>query len=344
MLKWIGIALVAALIALGVYAAFNIKGTYSFAAFPAFAVGICQSNGEIAASERAAMEAAAVAYMDAFVADPIAAREGMSRAGKAATEARAPLEAAAAQYRNFEITTPRAASGAYLLRFSGGRAGELAPCGMSGGRAAFAARSGAWRTGVVLLTDASRGDTERTTSVWMEHEDGAWRVRGVHFAVSQICGDDAAALWEAAKEQRARGHELNAGMLYVAARGTLQRGAFFQDRLWQDFAADEATFVAPTYLQGPMPLTLPLGGRNYSVTALQYTGVGDGDVVLVIQYAAGAWQSTDQANAMNHALIDAFNAAYPEWRETFDAVVARAQNADGTTTFGTVYTKDRGYL
>jgi len=70
-------------------------------------------------------------------------------------------------------------------------------------------------------------------------------------------------------------------------------------------------------------------------------GFGNGDVAFVIDHTA-PWANHTEADAIDRRLIDAFGERNPEWREVFDAVIARAHRANSTETWGAVYER-KGY-
>jgi hypothetical protein len=132
-------------------------------------------------------------------------------------------------------------------------------------------------------------------------------------------------------------------MLYIAAQTAAQRGSFYQARMVQYFNRDYGTFTAPELLHGPPPFTWTFGNETFRVNEVQYTGFGTGDVGLIIDYSPPAWSENAEAEAINRRLIEGFVAANPNWRETFDAIVARAAKPGSDQRWGTVYTASRGY-
>ncbi|HYD88430.1 MAG TPA: hypothetical protein VEA80_13220 [Vitreimonas sp.] len=339
---WLIVPLVLALLGVGAWLRLReVQGTY---ATSGLAVGICQANGEIAEETRQELSSAALSFLELFARSPNEARELMSERGRAATVDRASLEGAHAIYRSMETVSPPVVTETYLVRFLGGsEGGSRVPCGFVGGRAAFVSRGGTLSSAVVLVAEEFAGGSGRTTSVWIERENGAWRIRALNFGISRIVGKGSAELWEAARNQRGRGNDFNAAMLYAAARSALQRGPFYQDRLMQDFNADISTFLAPDIVRGDAPFTWTFGGETFEVTQVQYVGFESGDVALVIDHAPSAWTENAEAEAINRRLIDSFSAAYPEWREVFDAVVARAAKPNSNQRWGTVYRRSVGY-
>jgi hypothetical protein len=253
------------------------------------------------------------------------------------------IQTAAAQYQAVTVISAPVVVGTYFLRFSGGsESGLRVPCELRNGGAAFVGRGGTLMSAVVLLTEDMGGGSQRTMTVWLEHEQGAWRVRALNFGLSRITGLDGEQLWTHARTQRARGHLLNAHMLYVAARGALDRGTFYEPHIRPRFYADLNTFEAPEILRGAAPFHWTFAGESFSVTQVQYMGFESGEVALLIDHAPPAWATDEEAEAINRRLIDGLVAAYPEWRETFDAIVARAAKPGSNQLWSTVYMTD-GY-
>lgn len=307
-------------------------------------VGVCQANAEISPTTRAEIDATALTFMDVFSRDPMEARGLMSRRGQAATRERAAMTGAHGLYHATEVTGDREVTETYLLRFvSGSQTGERTPCGFQEGRPVFVARGGTAMSAIVLMTEEMDGGSQRTTSLWLEHENGAWRVLGMNFGLSRVAGLDSEQLWQAAKQQRANGRDFNAAMLYVAAQATLQRGSFYQARVTQAFNADYNTFEAPALMRGTPPFAWTFDGDSFSVNEVQYMGLGSGEVALIIDHASDAWTETAEAESINRRLIDGFVASNPHWRETFDAIVARAAKPGSNQHWGTVYSATGGY-
>lgn len=328
-------------IAAGVFYFRDLKGTF---ATSGWSVGLCQSNDAIAEDAGTEIGSTALEFMELFARAPMEARRRMSRRGRSATIEREPIERAHASYTSTETVGPPEVTDIHLLRFaSGSETGQMTPCDLSGGRAVFVARGGTMASAVALITEELPGSSQRTTSVWLERESDGWRVRAFSFGLSRINGKSSEQLWEEAQHQRQLGHEFNAAMLYVAARGSADRGMFYQPRMMQDFNADYGTFETPELIRGTPPFTWRFGDETYQVTRVEYMGFSSGDVGLIINHAPDAWTEYAEAEAINRRLIDGFIAAHPDWSETFDAVIARAARPGGNEVWGTVYTKSNGY-
>jgi hypothetical protein len=342
LVTWLIVPLLVLLVAGSAF--FYLRGRGGVYATSGLSAGVCLANDEIDPATREDLHSTALEFIALFARAPLEARAQMSRRGRAATREREALTNAQAIYRAAETPEPPEVTETYLLRFlSGSETGPHVPCNFRDGRPAFAARGGTPMSAVVLMTEEMPGASERTTTVWLEHENGAWRVRAINFGLSRIAGMDSEQMWEAARQQRARDHDFNAAMLYVAAQTAAQRGSFYQLRMMQYFNQDYRTFTAPELLQGPPPFSWTFRGETFRVNGVQYTGFESGDVGLIIDHAPAAWAENTEAEAINRRLIDGFVAANPHWRETFDAIVARAAKPGSNQRWGTVYTATRGY-
>ena len=250
-----------------------VRDTKATFATSGLSIGLCRANGQIASQTRDEIGASALSFVELFARSPMEARQQMSRRGRAATADRAPLENVQAALRSLKTVGAPAVTETYLLRFlSGSEHGLQVPCDLRDGGAVFVSRGGTPTSAVALISEEMAGSSRRTISVWLEHEDGDWRVRALHVGISRIAGMDSEQLWQAARQQRAGGNGLNAAMLYGAARSALHRGSFYQAHAAPDFNADMQTFVAPEIVRGPAPHTWRFGEEAFHVTQVQYVG------------------------------------------------------------------------
>ncbi len=76
------------------------------------------------------------------------------------------------------------------------------------------------------------------------------------------------------------------------------------------------------------PVDLVAGGKTYKITSLFPMVVGN-DLDLVVKYQSADVSNTAQTYQDNMAVIKALVAKYPEYRDAFAAVVARAVEPSG---------------
>jgi hypothetical protein len=103
------------------------------------------------------------------------------------------------------------------------------------------------------------------------------------------------------------------------------------------FMSTLATDRLYTELQSAQPTDVPVNGKTtdlaagtttFKLTALFPLAVGD-DLDLVVKYQAADVSNTNQAYQTNVAVIKALVAKYPELRDAFAGVVARAVDPSG---------------
>jgi hypothetical protein len=300
-------------------------------------IAVCRTDDDIDPADRRAVDNAALAFLQTFLSStPQGAYADMSPLGqKSVTPVQ--FEAVARQLQVERSTGDRSVSRTYEVEgVSGAGPAAKGSCSEPGkpGRMAFVSIGGGGVKQAHVLVAEPLENAQRTFDVWMSSRDGGWRVNGVFGTLSQIASKDGEALWSLARTQRARGHGFNATLLYATAAQTLSRGPYVQLGVWPDFQKDFGSFSAPAELKGPPPFRWILGGQAFSVAKVEYNGVNDGKVVLVLDQTPAPWLGEADADRRNHQLIDAFMNTHPEWIETFTA----------NNFYGSVYERGVGYL
>ena len=308
-------------------------------------VSVCRSDDEIDSDTRGALRASAERFINTLLGPtPEAASNSVAAVSRGNFNPET-IRQTSASLRDDTATGAIVPARVFLLSgIGGGRAGSLLPCGDRSGAEDFVMRNDdSVEQGHVILSQPTTSGA-RAFEVWMAKENGSWKTIGFHVGPTQILTFSGADLWRQAQEQRARAHSFNAFILYNAARGLLDRGPYVQLGDAAAFRQDFASFTAPNGLNTSFPLEWQLGGRTFLIASMGYIGfTGSHQIALVITWTPRSLSDNDEAERDNHELIDAFIAKYPEWRESFDAVAARALTPDGHSGWGTVYLKDAGY-
>lgn len=300
-------------------------------------VGQCYVDGAIEQGQRAALEAAAQRHLiDLRDEAPNVVRQSMSEKGQAGTS-----DEQLAQARNLMRTTESSFQvvQTFYQRMTVGHAvdGAMAPC-----ETATIALGDTSATGHVLLSSLVSGGA-LTADVWLTYEPGGWKVRATQIGKSAIGRNDGGHVWQMAHAQRQEGHALTASILYAVAGELLDRGRFLRTNTFADFERDAHTFTTAPEVRGSGPYTWPLGQDTFTVTLVNYTSTSDGHVVLDIHQRLPEWPGDAGADARNRALIDAFNAAHPEWKQIADTLAVRTEMPEPGHLFGTTFDRDNGY-
>ena len=180
--------------------------------------------------------------------------------------------------------------------------------------------------GVVILEVA--GKAPSTLSFVLQKLGSEWKLAGFYARVAQVAGHDGQWFLGRAREFKTKGQNRNAWLYYVQARELLAPVPFMSTLL-TDRIYDESQSVRPTDLPaGGNTVDLAAGGKTHKLTAAFVVGVGN-DLDLVVKYSAPDISNTNQTYQENVALIHALVAKYPELRDAFTAIIARAVDPSG---------------
>ncbi len=157
--------------------------------------------------------------------------------------------------------------------------------------------------------------------------DGGWKLAGFYLKPTQLAGHDANWYLQKARDFKARGETHNAWFYYLAAWDMTSPVDFMSTRPL-DKLVDEMAQVRPNDLPFSGPVDLAGMGKTYKVTYVSMVPVGS-DLYLLVKYQSPDVSNTQQAYADNMGVIKAITTKYPEYRDAFTGVVARATEPSG---------------
>ena len=180
----------------------------------------------------------------------------------------------------------------------------------------------------VAIVDARGSQDTRTLTMILQQLGADWKVAGFYARSSQINGHDASWFAQRAREFKTKGQNRNA-WLYFREAITLTAPADFMSTLATDKLYDEAQSVQPSDLPANGNIVdLSAAGATYKLIAIFPLSVG-GELDLLVRYQAADVSNTLQTFQTNIALIKALVAKFPEFRDAFAGVVARAVDPSG---------------
>jgi hypothetical protein len=180
--------------------------------------------------------------------------------------------------------------------------------------------------GVVILDLA--GKVPSTLSFVLQKVETDWKLAGFYARPSQIAGHDGQWFWDRAREFKVKSQNRNAWLYYLEARDLLAPVPFMST-MATDKIYDEMQAVQPTDLPtGGNTVDLVAGGKTYKLTHTFPVGVGN-DLDLVVKYAALDVSNPNTTYQANMDLIQALLKKYPEFRDGFSAIIARAVEPSG---------------
>jgi hypothetical protein len=295
---------------------------------------LCQSAADMDVSVRTALETAATRYFE------------MSERGDAAALKQNSIAAVAASFAGIEAAVKEnqtALAGAqatvrppFLLTANGAEplaraeflCGVFGPSGQTKDSAVFVLNNlPPGKYGVTIL-DVGGGKDTKTLTFVLQQAGADWKLAGFYARSSQASGHDAAWFTQRARDFKTKAQNHNAWLYYREAIA-LSAPVDFMSTLATDQLYDEAQATQPADMPANgNTVDISADGKIYRWTEIFPLAVGD-DLDVVVKYQAADVSNTARAFQENTAVIKALVAKFPELREAFAGVVARAVEPSG---------------
>ena len=181
--------------------------------------------------------------------------------------------------------------------------------------------------GIVIL-DAPTAKGAYTVAFVLQQSGTDWKLGGFYAKATQISGHDGNWFADRARQFKAKGQLHNAWFYFAEARELLVPVPFMYTQK-TDKLYDEAQAVKPADLPSDTaPIDLMVAGKIYKLTALFPLPVA-AELDLVVKYQSPDVSNTTQTFADNMTVTKGLLVKYPEFRDAFDGVVARAVEPSG---------------
>ena len=177
--------------------------------------------------------------------------------------------------------------------------------------------------GIVTL-DAASTQGAYTVSFVLQQQGGEWKLGGFYVRLTQVAGHDGTWFADRAREFKTKGQNRNAWFYYGEARELLVPVPFMATAMTDKLYYEMQT-VKPADLP---PLDLAAGAKTFKVTDLFPVPVGQ-DFHLVVRYQAADVSDSGRTFQDNAAVMKALVSKYPELRDGFAGIVARAVEPSG---------------
>jgi hypothetical protein len=294
----------------------------------------CQTSSELEEATRASIAAAGQRYFDMAAKADVASLRQNAIPSLASDFSR--VEARVEDRQDVLAGSQAAPTSIFLLETEGKDpiphaefyCGVFGKNGQTSGSAAFYFDNLAPGKYAVALLDANSPKARTNFSVILQQVGTDWKLADLYLGPAQIAGHDSGWFVARAREYKSKGQLHNAWLFYLQARGLISPLAFMStlatDRLYEEFQGVQPADIP---LNGK-PADLAAGATTYKLTALFPAAVGN-DVDLIVKYQAADISNTNQTYQNNVAVIKALVAKYPEVRDAFAAVVARAVDPSG---------------
>ena len=297
---------------------------------------VCFNGPDLDAPTRTAIEGAARRYLDMSAHGDVAGLE--ANAIPAIAGDFSAIEQAVVTNKTFLADGQPTISGTYLLDASQAKATlprAAFYCGIFNSPVRigfFIPNLPPGRDAVVM--QKVNGKDPATLTVVLQETGGAWKLAGYYPRLDEIGGHDGQWYLTKAREYKSKGQAHNAWFYYLTAWDLLAP-VNFMSTPQLDKLSDEMQSLRPSDLPGSdAPLNLTADGKVYKVTELAAVTV-DNDLYLRLRYETPDAANSRLASQDNMAVIKTIVAKYPEVRDAFAAIVARAVDTSGHD-FGSV--------
>ena len=180
----------------------------------------------------------------------------------------------------------------------------------------------------VVLLDANSPKMKTMLSSILQQVGTDWKLGGFYVKPAQVGGHDSDWFLARAREYKTKGQLHNSWFYFIEARGLISPLPFMST-LATDKLFDEAQKQQPSDIPfNGKTVDLLAGTATYKLTATFPEVVGN-DLDFIVKYQAADISNTTQAYQNNVAVIKAYATKYPEVRDAFAAIVARAVDPSG---------------
>src|SRR5512146_347323 len=185
----------------------------------------------------------------------------------------------------------------------------------------------------LAIVDAQNSKVPFTISFVLQQEGQQWKVAGYYAKAESAAGHDGNWYVQQARDYKAKGNKAAAYFYYWQARDLLAPVPFMST-LQLDKLYDEMQQAVPKDLPIGQSANFNVNGKPYQLTTIFPLAVGN-DLDLVVKYATPDISDTAKTWQSNMDLINALLAKYPEFRDAFQGIVARAVTPSGQD-YGTI--------
>jgi hypothetical protein len=186
----------------------------------------------------------------------------------------------------------------------------------------------------VTIAKVTGTDPITLTMILQDQSGNSWKLAGYYARLNSIGGHDGPWYLTRAREYKDKGQLHNAWFYYLTA-WDLIAPVDFMGTPQLDKLADEMQSARPADLPGASaPMELAASGKTFKVIDLAPVPAGS-DLDLRVQYETANAANATLASQDNAAVMKALLTKYPEFRDAFKAVIARATDSLGHD-YGTV--------
>ena len=180
----------------------------------------------------------------------------------------------------------------------------------------------------IVIFDVPSSKGAHTVSFILQQQSSDWKLGGLYIKSSQIAGHDLNWFITHAHDLKAKGQAHNAWFYYLEARNLISPLDFMSTQATDKLYDESQSAQPPDVPSEGKPVDLAAAGSTYKLISIFPEAVGN-DLDLIVKYQAANISNTGQTYQTNLTVIKALVTKYPEVRDAFTAVVARAVDPAG---------------
>lgn len=180
----------------------------------------------------------------------------------------------------------------------------------------------------IVMEEASTPKGPFLITFVLEQQGADWKLGGLFVKETQAAGKDSNWYADKARAFKTKGQNRNAWLYYTEARELAVPVSFMYTQV-TDKLIDESQPLKPPDLPAEgSTANLVVSGSSYTLIALFPLAIGQ-DLDLIVKYNVPDISNSSKTFDLNMAVIKALLAKYPEFRDAFTGVVARAVDPSG---------------
>ena len=180
----------------------------------------------------------------------------------------------------------------------------------------------------IAIFDVAGTKAPETVSFVLQQAGTEWKLAGFYAKPAAINGHDGAWFADRARQFQAKGQNRNAWLYFMQARDLVSPLTFMSTAMTDQLYDEMQPVQASDLPVNGSTVDLQVGGKVEKLTSIFPAGFGD-DLDLVVKYQAPDVSNTGATFQANMAVIKAVVAKYPEFRDAFAGVIARAVDPSG---------------
>jgi len=180
----------------------------------------------------------------------------------------------------------------------------------------------------VAVVDAVSPKSRYSFAIIFQKVGNDWKLAGLYIRPEAFGGHDSEWFAARAREYKAKGQIHNAWLYFYEAWNLASPLTFMTTRTTETIYNESQSALPADFPVGGKTADLVVGTTTYKLTALIPDAVGD-DLDLAVKYQIADASNANAAYQANMAVMKALIAKYPELKDAFTGIVARAVDSSG---------------